>query len=187
MINKINNTKSLLSYEELKKRAKSCIKKKYDISNYKEAFKYYDVDPIINKEYLTLLNNIKDKNANNEFIRLMYTLNDVDRIELSKALKIDYKGKNSEEIFNNILNLLISDKINYKAFEQKLKKDYYIEFSELKIPFYEGNNEYFYSGLVNQFYTYFIELSSQPSQDDKIEDEKIIIIQHAILLIVLKY
>lgn len=67
--------KDLLSYEELREKAENIIKD--SPKKYKEVFEYFDIGPIMNYNYLYSLNKIKDKN--DEFSRLMYTLNLEDR------------------------------------------------------------------------------------------------------------
>ena len=165
----MESNKKLISFDELRDIAKSYITKNPKITNYTDAFKKYDIDPNLNRDYLKLLIKNKEKNTKDKFRELMYTLNDADRINLGQNSNIRYEGRSSENIFNDILRKLNTD-ISYENFEYSLKKENYIEYSNFKIPFFEGNDEYFYSGMVNVLYYYFIELNYKPNQNN-IDDE----------------
>lgn len=164
--------KKLLSFLERKEMAKKLISNSKNKENFLEAFNYYDIDENINKDYLLLLNNINDNSKEEEFNRLCYTLKDKDRIEIKNILNIKNIQKSSIEIFNNILNLLMEKDINLNIFEKSLQKENFISNQDFKIPFYEGNEEYFYAGLVNQFYYYLCVLKNEPEQDTIVKEGK---------------
>ena len=160
--------KKLLSYEELKQKAKEIISKKRTKDDYLNAFKYYDIDPLINKEYLNLLFKINDSTMKNEFDRLMYTLEYKDMIELGKTLNEQFNKKNSQIIFYNLLILLLDDKINFQQFQNFFESeiDNILRNKGLRIPFIEGNEQYFYFGLIKEFKFYFCNLKNHPNDKD---------------------
>jgi len=171
MISKIENDKKkpLLSFVERKEKAKNLLKVR-NKENYLKAFNFYDVDENINKDYLVYLNDINDKDKKEEYNRLCYTLKDSDRIEIKDKMNINNIQNSSIDIFHNILNLLIKGDIDLNAFEKSLQNDNFICDQNFKIPFYEGNDEFFYAGLVNQFCYYLCALKNEP---DTVENEDI--------------
>ena len=158
--------KILLSFEERKIMARKEINKNNNKEGYLNAFYYYDIDEEINKEYLWVLLNLKDDTIQSEFNRLMYTLKIADRNDLNNNIKKKNNRKGSQEIFDDILKLIISKKINLQIFEKSLLNENFIEVQNFKIPFYEGNDEYFFAGLVNQFNLYLCLYKNEPNEND---------------------
>ena len=158
--------KILLSFEERKIMARKEINKNNNKEGYLNAFYYYDIDEEINKEYLWVLLNLKDDTIQSEFNRLMYTLKIDDRNDLNNNIKKKNNRKGSQEIFDDILKLIISKKINLQIFEKSLLNENFIEVQNFKIPFYEGNDEYFFAGLVNQFNLYLCLYKNEPNEND---------------------
>ena len=100
----------------------------------------------------------------------MYTLKTSDRNDLNNNWKKKNNRKGSQEIFDNILKLIISKNIKLQIFEKSLLNENFIEVQNFKIPFHEGNDEYFFAGLVNQFNLYLCLYKNEPNEND-IEDE----------------
>ena len=172
-----NIKRPLYSFIELKQKAINIEKKSID--DYLFAFKYYDIDSEMNLNYLNLL---KEKNGFDEkyikeFLRLMYTLKYEDRIKLKNLLKIEIDNlkiknfnlkdlnllhnKTTKEIFIDILKLTLKN-YTFLEFENSLHNENFIEKQDFKCPFYEGNDEFFFSGIINQFNFYLCELKNKP-------------------------
>ena len=160
----------LLSFEERKIMARNEINKNKNKEGYLNAFYYYDIDEEINKEYLWVLFNLKDDSIQSEFNRLMYTLKTSDRNDLNNNLKKKNYRKGSQEIFDNILKLIISKNIKLQIFEKSLLNENFIEVQNFKIPFHKGNDEYFFAGLAIPFNLYLCLYKNEPNEND-IDDE----------------
>ena len=166
----------ILSYYELREKALSL--NKSSIDDYIKAFTFYDVEPTMNLNYINLLD--KEKQPL-EFIRLMYTLNLNKRIELIDKFK-DYENKYkernhlceinlfqkrcTEQIFKDILKLFIDSKTTIEIFEKSLNSYNYIPSQNFKCSYYEGNEEFFYAGLIESFKHYLLNLKENPSEND---------------------
>ena len=168
--------KDILSYYELREKALSL--NKSSIDDYIKAFTFYDVEPTMNLNYINLLD--KEKQPL-EFIRLMYTLNLNKRIELIDKFR-DYENKYkernhlceinlfqkrcTEQIFKDILKLFIDSKTTIEIFEKSLNSYNYIPSQNFKCSYYEGNEEFFYAGLIESFKHYILNLKENPREND---------------------
>lgn len=160
--------KDILSFDDLKIKAEEILKK--TSNDYKRAFNYYDIRPKINYNYIKFLEKINDKNIGPEITRLMYTLDLKDRLELNHLL-IEYEKefqnssnlpnakliqeRSTETIFKDILKLFNTN-ISFESFQQSLKSENFIKEYEFKCPFYEGNDEFFFYGLIMLIKLYII-------------------------------
>ena len=174
--------KLLLSFKELKAKAENI--QKNSIDDYKDALHFYDIHPKINYDYLQYLKTNKGKNFAHELNRLMYTLNYEIRIKLNPFL-VEYEQKlkkiennqnlkliqerTTEKMFKDILKLLTTN-ITFDSFEKSLKSENYIKEHEFKCPFFEGNNEFFFYGLLILLKLYLYDLKDSYNLTD-IENE----------------
>ena len=160
--------KDILSFDDLKIKAEEILK--MTSNDYKRAFNYYDIHPKINYNYIKFLEKINDKNIGPEIARLMYTLDLKDRLELNHLL-IEYEKefqnssnlqnakliqeRSTETIFKDILKLFNTN-ISFESFQQSLNSENFIKEYEFKCPFYEGNDEFFFYGLIMLIKLYII-------------------------------
>ena len=100
-----------------------------------------------------------------------------ERIELNELLKIPIDNlkkkdlnlqyvnlihdRTTKEIFIDILKIMESE-YTFIDFENSLHNENFIETQDFKCPFYEGNDEFFFSGIINQLNYYLCQLKNKP-------------------------
>lgn len=167
------NKIDLMTYMELKEKAKQSISSSKTLKDFKNSIKIFDVDEIINSNYLERVGAINNKKVFDEFLYFKYTLKYDERIRLMKKyqdeIKITYEQNNYnknfvliqekklEEVFLNLLRFIIEEKgINLKKLFEKFCNDFYVDTLNLNIPIIYGNDELFFAYIINTFYNFFI-------------------------------
>ena len=167
IINKID----LLTYSELKNKAKNNLEYLFNLNALKNTIKIFDVDENINSIIINKIININEQEGFNKFLEYQYTLSFNDRIKFIKKFeqfikKIEKKYPKDfnlcqsiklEEVFFNFLKFIVEKKeIDLPTLYLKFCNQYYIETLEYNIPIIYGNDELFFAHLINSFYNYFI-------------------------------
>ena len=180
-----NIKKDLMTFKELKIKAKKMIKKAKTIQELKNCIKIYDVCEDINLQYLKSIYKIDIKECYNEFIKYQYTLAYNERVQFMKRykknlLKVQKKYSKDfiycqeeklENVFFNLLKYMIEENnLNLMNLYNKFCTTFYVETLAFNIPIIYGNSELFFSYLINAFYNFFIINKSYPilSLDDNI-------------------
>ena len=177
--NKISVIKKqdLYTFEELKEKGEKKLNISTTLEELKNSIKIFDVDEKMNLEYLNKLENLNGEEAFNEFKKYMYSLQYEKRVEFinnhkTQILEIQKKYVPSfvfcqeiqlEKLFFELLKFILDEggkdlSTIYTAF----CTNFFIEALEFNIPLIYGNEELFYSYLINSFYNFFIINSEYP-------------------------
>ena len=145
------------TYLELKDAAYTIIKKEKTIENLLKAQKFYDIDPTINNDLLLLELNQNYEFFNDHLEKYVNTLTLFQRKNLireinKKKIKVNVilNTKSNKDIYLEMIK--IAKEGNLKKFHKIFINNCTCEIIHFKIPLIYGDEELYYSFLLNHLY-----------------------------------